>query len=52
LYGPEPLHNLVTSILIGNSENQVREDIEQLTKIGHSSGWDMLLGVLTAMQIV
>lgn len=52
MYGPEPLHNLVTSILIGNSENQVREDIEQLTKIGHSSGWDMLLGVLTAMQIV
>lgn len=48
-YGPEPLHDLITAFLQVNTGSQLINSIQQIIKIGHSSGWDMLAGALTAM---
>jgi len=52
-HGPEPLHELVRTLF------QEREDsfspvsaALRLTRIGHSSGWDMLAGFVTGMLMV
>jgi hypothetical protein len=49
-HGPEPLHALVNSLLRGEPSHSL-DDVQRLTGIGHSSGWDMLAGVLTAMLL-
>ncbi len=51
-HGPEPLHNLLGSLLNGAALDQVLADTTRLLRIGHSSGWDMLAGLLTAMLLV
>lgn len=45
--GPEPLHELVISLLRGQEVNRLMPQVVRLTAIGHSSGWDILAGVLT-----
>ena len=51
-HGPEPLHDLTASLLNGTALDQVMADVTRLLRIGHSSGWDMLAGLLTAMLLV
>ncbi len=50
-HGPEPLHELINSLLRGGPISHSLEDVQRLTGIGHSSGWDMLAGVMTAMAL-
>jgi hypothetical protein len=52
-HGPEPLHELV-HILLRRAEEpfQALDAAIRLTRIGHSSGWDMLAGFLTGMLMV
>jgi hypothetical protein len=45
--GPEPLHDLVTSLLRGADVNRLMGEVARLIGIGHSSGWDILAGALT-----
>jgi hypothetical protein len=51
-HGPEPLHDVVTALLRGEDLDGVMTGAALLLKIGHSSGWDMLAGVLTGMLLV
>jgi len=51
-HGPEQLHNLIGSLLNGAALDQVLADTTRLLRIGHSSGWDMLAGVLTGMLLI
>jgi hypothetical protein len=51
-YGPAALHDFFTRILEGNDPNPVLNAAIRLTRIGHSSGWDMLAGALTGLLMV
>jgi hypothetical protein len=51
-HGPEPLHDLLTSLLTGQDLGCVMEAVARLLGIGHTSGWDMLAGALTGMLLV
>jgi len=51
-HGPEPLHDVVTALLRGEDLDGVMTGANLLLKVGHSSGWDMLAGVLTGMLLV
>lgn len=44
----EYLHRAVSSVITGN----VDAALAAVRKIGHSSGWDMMAGIATALQIV
>lgn len=44
-----PLHQLVNGILTGKSSENVGESITELMRVGHSTGWDMLAGLLTGL---
>jgi hypothetical protein len=44
----DPLHQLVSSLLCGASLEEVVSRIRILVNIGHSSGWDMLVGITAA----
>jgi len=50
-HGPEPLHDLVNSLLQAEPAGCLLRSVDRLTRIGHTSGWDMLAGVLTAMLL-
>ena len=52
-HGPEPLHELA-GILLRGKENPFPavNAAVRLTRIGHSSGWDMLAGFLAGMLMV
>jgi hypothetical protein len=43
--GPEPLHDLMSALWQGAAQEQVLSAAYRLTRIGHTSGWDMLAGV-------
>jgi hypothetical protein len=47
-HGPEPLHELVSSLLQGGLKPHSLSGLQRLIQIGHSSGWDMLAGMMTA----
>lgn len=51
-HGPKPLHDLVSAILLGGSRSRIESSARRLTQIGHSSGWDMLAGVLTGLMLL
>jgi hypothetical protein len=51
-HGPEPLHDLVTGLLGGTELDPVMKAVLRLADIGHSSGWDMLAGVMIGMGMV
>ena len=44
-----PLHHIVNGLLTGESFESIYPFISQLTPIGHSTGWDMLTGLLTGL---
>ncbi|MDI6754558.1 MAG: DUF2877 domain-containing protein [Thermodesulfobacteriota bacterium] len=50
--GPEPLHDLVLMLLKGEDPGQVMAGINRLLRVGHTTGWYMLAGVLTGMLSV
>ncbi len=50
-HGPEPLHELVISLLTVEREDVIADHIQRLITIGHSSGWDMLAGLLAGMLL-
>jgi hypothetical protein len=44
-----PLHHLLNGFISGASLESMRPYVSQLTQIGHSTGWDLLTGLLTAL---
>jgi hypothetical protein len=51
-HGPEPLHDVVASLLNGQRLSRTMEGTERLLGIGGTSGWDILAGILTGMLLV
>jgi hypothetical protein len=51
-HGPEPLHDVVASLLNGQDISCTMEGVEHLLGIGETSGWDILAGMLTGMFLV
>jgi hypothetical protein len=51
-HGPEPLHDVVASLLNGQDLDRTMEGAERLLGIGDTSGWDILAGMLTGMLLV
>jgi len=51
-HGPEPLHEVVRSLLMGHDLECLMAAVARLLRIGHSSGWDILAGLLTGMLMV
>jgi hypothetical protein len=45
----EPLHHIINGILSGESYESASPSVSQLTRIGHSTGWDLLTGLLTGL---
>lgn len=50
-HGPEPLHDFVNSLLQAGAAEGLLSDADRITRIGHTSGWDMLAGALTGMLL-
>jgi len=50
--GPGPLHELVSALAAGASLGVVVQRAEDVARIGHSSGWDLLAGVAAGLGIV
>jgi hypothetical protein len=46
-----PLHHIVNGLLTGEPLERIYSFIPQLTQIGHSTGWDMLAGLLAGLLI-
>ena len=46
-----PLHHIINGLLAGEPLDSIDSSIPQLTQIGHSTGWDMLTGLLTGLLI-
>jgi hypothetical protein len=51
-HGPEPLHDVVGSLLKGEGLGRTFEGAKRLIAIGETSGWDILAGMLTGMLLV
>ncbi|MBM3179223.1 MAG: DUF2877 domain-containing protein [Chloroflexi bacterium] len=47
----EPLHYILNGILISESFENISPSVSQLTRIGHSTGWDLLTGMLAGLLI-
>ncbi|MBM3126449.1 MAG: DUF2877 domain-containing protein [Chloroflexi bacterium] len=47
----EPLHHILNGILSSESFESISPPVLQLTEIGHSTGWDLLTGLLTGLLI-
>jgi len=50
--GPEPLHDVVMSLLKGQDLGRTFKGARRLIEIGETSGWDILAGMLTGMLLV
>lgn len=48
-WGSETLHRLVNALLIGEPIERLIDLMVRLISLGHSTGWDILAGVLTGM---
>jgi len=51
-HGVEPLHDVVKSLLTGQDLRCLMAAVSRLLQTGHTSGWDILAGVLTGMLLV
>jgi hypothetical protein len=51
-HGPEPLHEVFTSLLKGQNLDHTMAGVTRLIKIGATSGWDILAGMLTGMLLI
>jgi hypothetical protein len=47
----EPLHQIINNLLEGTSINCIHSYVSQLTDIGHSTGWDLLTGLITGLLV-
>lgn len=50
--GPEPLHEVVVSLLERRGLHRTMGSVEQLIGVGETSGWEILTGMLTGMLLV
>jgi len=50
-HGSESLHNLINDLLTGQPVEVISRSIMSLVQIGHSTGWDLLAGVLTGLLV-
>ena len=50
--GHESLHDLVDGLLSGTWDSDAAARLRRVTEIGHSSGWDMLTGMLAGTLLV
>jgi len=50
-HGVDTLHQFVNAFLIGQPMDDLRQIASELIHIGHSTGWDLLAGVLTGMLL-
>lgn len=50
--GYAPLHDLMRQVLTGENRSDSMATIAAITRIGNTSGWDILAGVLTGMLLV
>ena len=50
-YGSAALHDLIHALLTNQTDN-LRDQLAALDRIGHSSGWDALVGVVLCLPIV
>jgi len=48
----EPLHELIQAVLSDQPLESIRQPASCLTQIGHSTGWDLLTGMLTGLLLV
>jgi hypothetical protein len=46
-----PLHSIINGLLGGESFENIDPFISQLTQVGHSTGWDMLTGLLAGLLV-
>jgi hypothetical protein len=44
-----PLHQIINGLLCGVSAERIYPFVSQLTRIGHSTGWDLLTGLLVGL---
>lgn len=47
----EPLHELLHALLSDQPQENIRQHASCLTQIGHSTGWDLLTGMLTGLLL-
>jgi hypothetical protein len=47
----EPLYHLVNGILMGESLRSIRLAVGRVTRVGHSTGWDMVAGLFTGLLL-
>jgi Protein of unknown function (DUF2877) len=50
-YAVAPLHQIINGLLSKESLESIYPFVSQLTQIGHSTGWDLLTGLLTGSLI-
>lgn len=50
-HGVDPLHQFFACILTNQPLENAHQHISQLIQIGHSTGWDLLTGVLTGLLL-
>jgi len=46
-----PLHSILNGLFSGESPEKLSPYISQLTQVGHSTGWDLLAGLLTGLLV-
>ncbi len=46
-----PLHRIINALISGEPLEGIHPFISQLTQIGHSTGWDLLTGLLTGLLL-
>lgn len=51
-HGPEPMHSLLQSLLDGEEPGRALSAARAITKIGHTSGWDLLAGMLSGLALI
>lgn len=51
-HGPEPMHSLLQSLLDGEEPGRALTAARAITKIGHTSGWDLLAGMLSGLALL
>jgi hypothetical protein len=52
-HGPEELHDFLARLLLeGNNSESILQAAMRLSRIGHSSGWDLLAGAITGLLMV
>lgn len=51
-HGPEPMHALLQSLLDSEEPGRALSAARAITKIGHTSGWDLLAGMLSGLALL